>query len=140
MGHCALGGDWREPCLAWGPCPRGRGHERGWSEHGGTFDPLAEGFRTPPDSAKPWCYWWWLDSNAAKEGITADLEEMKRQGIAGALIFDAGKGTNPPHDDFKPRIRGGNDFDPAQGTRFTDWPFVYGSGVAGIIQVCRSGS
>ena len=103
-------------------------------------DPLAEGFRTPPDSAKPWCYWWWLDSNAAKEGITADLEEMKRQGIAGALIFDAGKGTNPSNDDFKPRIRGGNDFDPVQGARFTHRSVVYGTRVAGIIQVCRSGS
>ena len=78
-------------------------------------DPLADGFRTPPDSAKPWCYWWWLDSNATKEGITRDLEEMKRQGIAGALIFDAGKGTNPPNDDYKPRIRGGSDFDPVKG-------------------------
>ena len=78
-------------------------------------DPLADGFRTPPDSAKPWCYWWWLDSNATKEGITRDLEEMKRQGIAGALIFDAGKGTNPSNDDYKPRIRGGNDFDPVKG-------------------------
>lgn len=79
------------------------------------FGPWAEAFRTPPDSAKPWCYWWWLDSNATKEGITADLEAMKKQGIAGALIFDAGKGTNPPNDDFKPRVRGGNDFDPAKG-------------------------
>jgi hypothetical protein len=76
---------------------------------------MAEGFRTPPQSAKPWCYWWWLDSNATKEGITRDLEEMKRQGIAGALVFDAGKGTNPKNDDFKPRIRGGNDFDPVKG-------------------------
>ena len=78
-------------------------------------DALAEGFRTPPHSAKPWCYWWWLDSMATKEGITRDLEEMKRQGIAGALVFDAGKGTHPEHDDYKPRIRGGNDFDPVKG-------------------------
>jgi hypothetical protein len=66
----------------------------------------------PPDSAKPWCYWWWLDSNAAKEGITADLEAMKKQGIAGALIFDCGKGTHPPHDDFQPRVRGAEHFGP----------------------------
>jgi hypothetical protein len=76
---------------------------------------LAQGFRTPPDSAKPWCYWWWLDSNAAKEGITADLEAMKRQGIAGALVFDSGKGTHAPNDDMRSRIRGGNDFDLAHG-------------------------
>jgi hypothetical protein len=55
-------------------------------------DDLARGFANPPDSAKPWVYWWWLDNNATKEGITRDLEEMKRQGIAGALVFDAGEG------------------------------------------------
>jgi len=53
---------------------------------------LEAGFHDPPDSAKPWCYWWWLDSNMSKEGITADLEAMKEQGIAGALVFDAGVG------------------------------------------------
>ena len=80
-----------------------------------TGDALAQGFRTPPDSGKPWCYWWWLDSNATKEGITRDLEEMKRQGIAGAMVFDAGRGTNLHGDDFSPRVRGGNDFDPVHG-------------------------
>ena len=35
---------------------------------------LERGFAQPPDSAKPWAYWWWLDSNASKEGITRDLE------------------------------------------------------------------
>ena len=53
---------------------------------------LAQGFARPPASAKPWAYWWWLDSNASREGITRDLEEMQRQGIAGVLIFDAGMG------------------------------------------------
>lgn len=55
-------------------------------------DDLAAGFANPPDSAKPWAYWWWLDSYATKEGITKDLEEMKRQGISGVLLFDAGEG------------------------------------------------
>lgn len=49
-------------------------------------------FRQPPDSAKPWAYWWWLDSAASREGITADLEAMKHQGIAAVLLFDAGEG------------------------------------------------
>jgi hypothetical protein len=53
---------------------------------------LEDEFRDPPDSAKPWTYWWWLDSNVSKVGITADLEAMKKQGIAGALVFDAGMG------------------------------------------------
>jgi len=54
------------------------------------------GFADPPDAAKPWAYWWRLDSYATKEGITRDLEEMKRQGIAGVLLFDAGEGNGSP--------------------------------------------
>lgn len=59
-------------------------------------DDLAAGFASPPDSAKCWTYWWWLDSYATKEGITRDLEEMKKQGIAGVLLFDAGEGKGSP--------------------------------------------
>ena len=59
-------------------------------------DDLAAMFAHPPDAAKPWVYWWWLDSNASKEGITKDLEEMKAQGIGGALVFDAGEGHTSP--------------------------------------------
>ena len=54
-------------------------------------DELQKGFATPPDSARPWCYWWWLNGAASKEGITRDFEQMKSQGIGGALLFDAGE-------------------------------------------------
>lgn len=37
-------------------------------------------------------YWWWLDGAASRMGITADLEAMKEQGIAGVLLFNAGLG------------------------------------------------
>ena len=33
-----------------------------------------------------------MNGAASKEGITRDFEEMKQQGIAGALLFDAGEG------------------------------------------------
>jgi hypothetical protein len=56
----------------------------------GAPDDLAARFSKPPDSAKPWCYWWWLNGAASKEGITRDFEEMRKQGIGGALLFDAG--------------------------------------------------
>ncbi len=60
-------------------------------------DHLRQDFLIPPDSAKPWCYWWWLNGAASKEGITRDFEEMKRQGISGALLFDAGEaGADAP--------------------------------------------
>ena len=52
-------------------------------------DDLTTGFANPPDSAKAWAYWWWLDSYATKEGITQDLEAMKRQGLSGVLLFDS---------------------------------------------------
>ena len=51
-------------------------------------DALEKGFKTPPESAKPWQYWFWMNGNITKEGITADLEAMKRVGIGGALIFN----------------------------------------------------
>ena len=58
-------------------------------------DSLKEGFINPPDSAKPWVYWWWLNSFVSKEGITKDLEEMKQKGINGVVIFPAGGGVTP---------------------------------------------
>jgi hypothetical protein len=63
---------------------------------GAADDELARGFATPSDAYKPWAYWWWLDSYATREGITRDLEEMRRQGIAGVLLFDAGEGKGSP--------------------------------------------
>ena len=52
----------------------------------GAAGDLGRGFADPPDSAKPWAYWWWLDSNVSKLGITADLEAMKKQGIGDANL------------------------------------------------------
>ncbi len=45
-------------------------------------------FISPPESARPWVYWFWINSNVSREGITADLESMKRVGIGGVLIMD----------------------------------------------------
>jgi hypothetical protein len=50
---------------------------------------LREGFNNPPSSAKAQTFWKWLNGNITKEGITADLEAMKRVGIQEALIFNA---------------------------------------------------
>jgi hypothetical protein len=50
-------------------------------------DPLADGFRNPPSSAKPHTWWHWMDGNVTREGITADLEAMKEVGIGGAQMF-----------------------------------------------------
>ncbi len=51
---------------------------------------LEEGFQTPPESAKVWTWWHWMNGNISKEGITADLEAMKRVGIGGLYNFHVG--------------------------------------------------
>ena len=37
-------------------------------------DELTASFTSPPNESKPWCYWWWLNGAASKEGITRDFE------------------------------------------------------------------
>lgn len=54
---------------------------------------LEKEFINPSDSARPWVYWFWLNGNLSKEGITADLEAMKRVGIGGVLIMEVDQGT-----------------------------------------------
>ncbi len=54
---------------------------------------LEQGFKSPPDSAKPRAWWHWLNGNITEEGITADVEWMKRSGIAGMQMFDGSLGT-----------------------------------------------
>ena len=54
---------------------------------------LARGFARPPESARPWVYWFWLNGNITREGITADLEAMKRVGIGGVLIMEVDQGA-----------------------------------------------
>lgn len=56
-------------------------------------DSLLKNFQRPPDSARPWVYWFWLNGNLTREGITADLEAMKRVGIGGVLIMEVDQGT-----------------------------------------------
>lgn len=58
----------------------------------GTSD-LERGFRQPPDSARPWVYWFWLNGNITSNGITADLEAMQRVGIGGVLIMEVDQGA-----------------------------------------------
>lgn len=51
-----------------------------------TKQALRSGFLMPPDSAKPGVYWYFMDGNMSKEGMTRDLESMKRAGL-GRLVF-----------------------------------------------------
>ncbi len=56
-------------------------------------DALERGFKNPPDEAEPRVWWHWMNGNVTKEGITADLEWMKRVGIGGVQMFDANIGN-----------------------------------------------
>jgi hypothetical protein len=44
-------------------------------------------FRNPPESAKPGVLWMWMGSNITKEGITKDLEALKRAGFNRTTMF-----------------------------------------------------
>ena len=55
-------------------------------------DALERGFLDPPDSARPRTWWHWTGGNVTKEGITKDLEWMKRVGIGGCQLADVSFG------------------------------------------------
>lgn len=53
---------------------------------------LKENFQSPPMTARPSTYWMWMNCNISKEGITADLEYMKRTCYGAAMMFNTGVG------------------------------------------------
>jgi len=54
---------------------------------------LVEGFKEPPNIARPRVYWYWQNGNITKEGLTKDLEWMHRAGIGGVETFDVAVST-----------------------------------------------
>ena len=56
-------------------------------------DALEQGFKDPPEAARPRAWWHWMNGNVTKAGITADLEWMKRVGIGGMQMFDGNLST-----------------------------------------------
>jgi hypothetical protein len=65
----------------------------GWAPGQSTGDALEAGFKNPPDSAKPRTWWHWTGGNITKEGISKDLEWMKRAGIGGMHLADVSTGS-----------------------------------------------
>ena len=63
-------------------------------------DQLKNDFQKPPAEARPWVYWFWINDNLTREGITADLESMARVGIGGVLIFEVDLNTPKGNADF----------------------------------------
>lgn len=61
---------------------------------------LASGFRTPPDSARPGVYWYFMDGNLSREAMTADLESMKEAGIGQVVFLEVNVGLPRGKVDF----------------------------------------
>lgn len=62
--------------------------------HSQTSDP-ASVFQHPPESAKPGVLWMWMGSNLSKEGITKDLEALKKEGFNRTTMFSLADVTTP---------------------------------------------
>lgn len=60
----------------------------------GASDP-AKVFEHPPETAKPGVLWMWMGSNLSKEGITKDLEALKKAGFNRTTMFSLADVTTP---------------------------------------------
>ncbi|MDR1879984.1 MAG: glycosyl hydrolase, partial [Tannerellaceae bacterium] len=61
---------------------------------------LEENFLNPPVSAHPGVYWYFMDGNISKEGITKDLESMKQVGISHVIYLEVNVGVPRGKVDF----------------------------------------
>ncbi|UOQ96730.1 DNA-binding protein [Hymenobacter sp. 5317J-9] len=53
-------------------------------------------FKSPPEAARPWVFWYWMNGAVTPAGITADLAAMKEAGIGGAYLMPIKDVENPP--------------------------------------------
>ncbi|MEI6647905.1 MAG: glycosyl hydrolase, partial [bacterium] len=49
-------------------------------------DELDKVFNNPPFRTEPYMYWYWLNNNISANGITADIETMKKAGIGEVYV------------------------------------------------------
>jgi len=56
---------------------------------------LEKNFLSPPESAKPGVYWYFLDGNLNGKEMTADLESMKEAGIGNLVFLEVEIGSPP---------------------------------------------
>lgn len=62
-----------------------------------TGEQMKQAFLHPPEAAKPWIFWYWMQASVTREGIKADLEAMKYEGIGGAYLMPIKGPANPPY-------------------------------------------
>ena len=75
--------------------------------HAQSRDELAAVFASPPASASPGAYWYWLGGQVTREGITADLTALRAAGISTPMLYSIGKSgpdtlIHPPADALTP--------------------------------------
>jgi len=61
---------------------------------------LTQSFRNPPDTARPGVYWYFMDGNLSREGMTKDLESMKEAGIGRVIFLEVNVGVPRGEVDF----------------------------------------
>jgi hypothetical protein len=55
--------------------------------------PLEQGFKDPPNAARPRVWWHWMNGNITREGIAKDIAWMADVGIGGLQNFDVDLST-----------------------------------------------
>jgi len=60
-------------------------------------------FQTPTQSTKVNTWWHWISGNISRDGITKDLESMKKQGVSQATILNVGSWV--PMEIVKPPVK-----------------------------------
>ena len=56
-------------------------------------DGLKDKFKNPPTTSYPGVYWYFMDGNLSREGMTKDLESMKEVGISNLIFLEVGIGV-----------------------------------------------
>ncbi len=56
-------------------------------------DDLATAFINPPAAARPGSYWYFMDGNLSREGMTRDLESMKKAGLGHVIFLEVNVGV-----------------------------------------------
>ena len=54
---------------------------------------LKQGFLHPPDSVRPGVYWYFMDGNISRDGMTKDLEAMKAAGLGSVIYLEVNVGV-----------------------------------------------
>lgn len=65
-----------------------------------SIEEFKAGFLNPTDEYRPGVYWYFMDGNLSKEGITADLESMKKVGLGHVLFLEVDAGVPRGKVDF----------------------------------------